>query len=69
MPSLTVVATQTTFWTSTVTSRVKCVAQCHASADCQAVIFSEQLRQCYLLRFAYPPASLSGIAGDYYQRG
>ncbi|PAA92570.1 hypothetical protein BOX15_Mlig011376g1, partial [Macrostomum lignano] len=69
MPNQTVVSTQSTYWTSADKTKAECLMMCEASADCQAVIFSGQQRLCHLLRFAYPPASLSSTDGDYFLRG
>ncbi|PAA92569.1 hypothetical protein BOX15_Mlig016881g1 [Macrostomum lignano] len=69
MPNQTVESTQSTYWTSADKTKAECLMMCEASADCQAVIFSGQQRLCHLLRFAYPPASLSSTDGDYFVRG
>uniref|UniRef100_A0A1I8GC48 WSC domain-containing protein n=1 Tax=Macrostomum lignano TaxID=282301 RepID=A0A1I8GC48_9PLAT len=65
----TVESTQSTYWTSAAKIKAECLMMCEASADCQAVIFSGQQRLCHLLRFAYPPASLSSTDGDFFVRG
>uniref|UniRef100_A0A1I8G8W0 WSC domain-containing protein n=1 Tax=Macrostomum lignano TaxID=282301 RepID=A0A1I8G8W0_9PLAT len=69
MPSLTVSSTLPTSWSLAAQTALDCLIPCEASADCQAVIFSGQQHLCHLLRFAYPPASLSSTDGDYFVRG
>uniref|UniRef100_A0A1I8G3G0 WSC domain-containing protein n=1 Tax=Macrostomum lignano TaxID=282301 RepID=A0A1I8G3G0_9PLAT len=69
MPSLNVSSTLPTSWSIAAQTALDCLIPCEASADCQAVIFSGQQRLCHLLRFAYPPASLSITDGDYFVRG
>uniref|UniRef100_A0A1I8HUC0 WSC domain-containing protein n=1 Tax=Macrostomum lignano TaxID=282301 RepID=A0A1I8HUC0_9PLAT len=54
-----------TSWSIAAQTALDCLIPCEASADCQAVIFSGQQRLCHLLRFAYPPASLSSTDGDF----
>uniref|UniRef100_A0A1I8HX25 WSC domain-containing protein n=1 Tax=Macrostomum lignano TaxID=282301 RepID=A0A1I8HX25_9PLAT len=69
MPNLTVSSTLPTYWSLAAQTALDCLILCEASAYCQAVIFSGQQRLCHLLRFAYPPASLSSTDGDYFVRG
>uniref|UniRef100_A0A1I8JG41 WSC domain-containing protein n=3 Tax=Macrostomum lignano TaxID=282301 RepID=A0A1I8JG41_9PLAT len=69
MPNLNVSSTLPTSWSLAAQTALDCLIPCEASADCQAVIFSGQQRLCHLLRFAYPPASLSSTDGDYFLRG
>uniref|UniRef100_A0A1I8I3M0 WSC domain-containing protein n=1 Tax=Macrostomum lignano TaxID=282301 RepID=A0A1I8I3M0_9PLAT len=69
MPNLTVSSTLPTSWSLAAQTALDCLILCEASADCQAVIFSGQQRLCHLLRFTYPPASLSSTDGDYFVRG
>uniref|UniRef100_A0A1I8GA57 WSC domain-containing protein n=1 Tax=Macrostomum lignano TaxID=282301 RepID=A0A1I8GA57_9PLAT len=69
MPSLNVSSTLPTSWSIAAQTALDCLIPCEASAECQAVISSGQQRLCHLLRFAYPPASLSSTDGDFFLRG
>uniref|UniRef100_A0A1I8HUZ6 WSC domain-containing protein n=1 Tax=Macrostomum lignano TaxID=282301 RepID=A0A1I8HUZ6_9PLAT len=61
MPSLNVSSTVPTSWSLAAKTALYCLMP--------AVIFSGQQRLCHLLRFAYPPASLSSTDGDFFVRG